>query len=58
MARINIKIKSENALSHCNEIGTITHFLIDCNSNKHFWKGWARWWHSITVINVIEEVYI
>ncbi len=26
----NIKIKSESTCSNCNEIDTITHFLIDC----------------------------
>ncbi len=53
----NIKIKSESTCSYCNEIDTITHFLIDCISNKYFWKSWARWWYSITGFNLGEEQY-
>ncbi len=44
----NIKIISGNTCSYHNETDTITHFLIDCNSNKPLSKGWAREWHSIT----------
>ncbi len=54
----NIKIKSESTCSYCNEINTITHFVIDCISNKYFWKSWARWWYSITDFNIGEEQYI
>ncbi len=38
----------------CNEIDTISHFLLDYNSNKHFWRGWARLWHSTTGFNIKE----
>ncbi len=27
-------------------------------SNNHFWKGWSRWWHSITGFNLREKDYI
>ncbi len=53
----NIKIKSESTCSYWNEIDTITHFLIDCISNKYFWKSRARWWYS-TGFNLREEQYI
>ncbi len=51
----NIKIKNNNICSYCNNNDTITHFLIDCTSNKIFWKIWARWWISITDFNIGEE---
>ncbi len=54
----NFKIKSESTCSYYNEIDTITHFLIDCISDKYFWKSWARWWYSITYFNLGEEQYI
>ncbi len=54
----NIKINSEKTFPYCNEIYTITHFLIECKTNKYFWKGWSRWWYSITGFNLIEEDYI
>ncbi len=54
----NIKINSEKTCYYCNEIDTITHFLIECKSNKYFWKGWSRWWHFITGFNLREEDYI
>ncbi len=38
----NIRIKTDYICSYCNNIDTISHFLIDCNSNKLFWKCWAR----------------
>ncbi len=41
--------------SYCNNIDAIAHFLIDCNSNKFFWKSWAKWWHSITSFNIRKE---
>ncbi len=50
-----IKINSENTCSYCNEIDTITHSLIYCKSDKHFWKGWARWWYPTTGFNIIEK---
>ncbi len=53
-----IKINSEKTCSYCNEIDMITHFLIEWKSNKYFWKGWSRWWHSITGFNLSEENYI
>ncbi len=54
----NIKIKSESTCSYCNEIDTITQFLIDCINNKYFWKSWARWWYSITGFNLGDEQYV
>ncbi len=54
----NIKINSEKTCCYCNEIYTITHLLIECKRNKYFWKGWSRWWHSITGFNLREEDYI
>ncbi len=53
----NIKINSEKTCSYCNEIDTITHFLIECKSNKYFWKGWSRWWHCITGFNLRRKDY-
>ncbi len=55
----HIRIKTDDICSYCNNVDAIAHFLIDCNSNKLFWKGWARWWHSITGFNIRkEEMYI
>ncbi len=51
----NIKINSEKTCSYCNEIDMITHFLIECKSNKYFCKEWSRWWHSITGFNLREK---
>ncbi len=51
----NIRIKTDDICSYCNNIDTISHFLIDSKSNKLFWKGWARWWHSITGFNIRME---
>ncbi len=34
----NIKIKICNTCSFCNDIDTISHVLIDCNSNKFFFE--------------------
>ncbi len=51
----NIGIKTDDICSYCSNIDTISHFLIDCNSNKLFWKGWARWWLSITSFNIRME---
>ncbi len=39
----NITIKICNTCSFCNDIDTISHFLINCNSNKFFGKSWAKW---------------
>ncbi len=38
----NIKIKICNTCSFCNDKDTISHFLLDCNSNKCFGKSWAK----------------
>ncbi len=54
----NIKIKSESTSSYCNEIDTITQFLINCISNTYFGKSWAILWYSITDFNLGEEQYI
>ncbi len=51
----NIKIKICNTCSFCNDKDTISHFLIDCNSNKCFGKSWAKWWEAITGFNIREE---
>ncbi len=45
----------DNICSYCNNIDTITHFLIDCNTNKLFWKWFVRWWQSIIDFNIREE---
>ncbi len=37
----NKKIKPDSKCTYCNNTDTITHFLIDCKSNKLFWKNWA-----------------
>ncbi len=37
---------------------SITHFLIDCTSNKLFWKSWAKWWQSMTGLNIRDESHI
>ncbi len=39
----NIRITTDDICSYCNSIDAIAHFLIDCNSNTLFWKGWARY---------------
>ncbi len=54
----NIRIKTNDIWSYCNNINTISHFRINCNSNKLFWKGWARWWLSITSFNIRMEEHI
>ncbi len=53
----NIKIKTCNTCSFCNDKDTISHFLIDCNS-KFFGKSWAKWWEAMTGFNIREESYI
>ncbi len=42
----------------CNDIDTISHFLIDCNNNTFIWKSWAKWWEGMTGFNIREESYI
>ncbi len=54
----NIKIKISNTCSFCNDKDTISHFPIDCNSNKWFGKSWAKWWEAMTSFNIREESYI
>ncbi len=44
----NIKIKSNNICTYCSSINSIFNFLKDCKANNQFWKGWAKWWHSLT----------
>ncbi len=51
----NIRIKTDEICSYCNNIDAISHFVIDCNSNKLFWKSWAIWWLSITSFNIRME---
>ncbi len=50
----NIKIKSVNTCSFCNNVDSISHFLINCRSNI-FWKSSAKWWDSRTDLNIWEE---
>ncbi len=54
----NIKIKPDSKCTYCNNTDSITHFLIDCKSNKLFWKSWAKWWQSMTGLNIRDESHI
>ncbi len=54
----NIKIKICNTCSFYNDKDTISHFLIDCNSNIFFLKSLAKWWDAMTSFNIREESYI
>ncbi len=38
----NIKTKPDSKCTYCNNTDSITHFLIDCKSNKLFWKCLAK----------------
>ncbi len=51
----NIKIKPDSKCTDCNNTHSITHFLIDCKSNTLFWKSWAKWWQSMTGLNIRDE---
>ncbi len=42
----------------CNDKDQISHFLIYCNSNKYFWKSWAKLWEAMTGFNIRKESYI
>ncbi len=53
----NIKIKPDSKCTDCNNTDSITHFLIDCKSNKLFWKSWAKWWQSMTGLNLWPMVW-
>ncbi len=54
----NITIKICKTCSFRIDIDTISDFVIDCNSNKLFWKSWAKWWEAMTGFNIREESYI
>ncbi len=36
----------------------ISHFLIDWKANNRFWKGWAKWWHSLAGFNIRDYPHI
>ncbi len=44
--------------SFCNDIDTISHILIACNTNNQFLKSWAKWWEAMTGFNIREESYL
>ncbi len=54
----NIKIKSNNICTYCNSIDSISHFYIECKANNKFWNGWAKWWHSLTGVNIRDYTHI
>ncbi len=54
----NMKIKPDSKCTYCNNTDSITHFLIDCKSNKLFSKCWAKWWQSMTGLNIRDESHM
>ncbi len=54
----NIKVKPDGKCTYCKNTDSITHFLIDCKSNKLFWKSLAKWWQSMTRLNIRDESHI
>ncbi len=54
----NIKIKSVNTCSFCNNVDSISHFLIDCRSNNIFVESWTIWWESRIGLSIQEENHI
>ncbi len=47
-----INIKSDSKCTFCNNIDSLTYFLIDCKSNNLFWKGWAQCCQSMASLNM------
>ncbi len=39
----NIKVKPDSKCIYCDNIDSLTHFLIDSKCNNLFWKSWAKW---------------
>ncbi len=31
---------------------------MDCKANNLFWKGWVKWWHSLTSFNMRDYPHI
>ncbi len=55
----NIKIKiKDNACSFYTKADSISPFLIDCVSNRLFWKSWAKLWEAINCFNIKDENHI
>ncbi len=51
----NNNIKMENPCSFCNNVDSISYFIIDCSTNTLFWKRVAKWWEARTGFNTREE---
>ncbi len=45
-------IKKSGQCNYCGETDDIRHFFLYCPKVHEFWEHWAKWWNSISNINI------
>ena len=49
----DVKIKTSNQCSYCDEVDDLVHFFVHCDKINYFWNTFFKWWSTTTGINVL-----